>query len=140
MERAAKIGVLYWPTSNQLLGGKGVGSHVNFGGDYDGGHDNHIHVSFGWTRAGTPAKFMGATYVAQSGLTVAPIAGTKVGNLDSAQLAAATIKGNSSFVRISFSISSSSTCILFASAIFENINISTLSNQWTLNIPLVSLP
>ena len=65
---------------------------------------------------------MGATYVAQSGLTVAPIAGTKVGNLDSAQLAAATIKGNSSFAgKTNDNLKPEELALIMASTGFFNI-------------------
>lgn len=31
------------------------GRHIDFGGDSSGVHDNHVHISFGWVRAGNPA-------------------------------------------------------------------------------------
>lgn len=34
----------------------GLGPHIDFGFDKNGIHDNHVHLSFGWTRAGHPDK------------------------------------------------------------------------------------
>jgi len=44
----------------------GLGPHIDFGFDDTSIHNGHIHLSFGWTRAGHPDKLSASSYTYQN--------------------------------------------------------------------------